>query len=143
VNLASVITWGRRKPSRSDSYELRHGMYHRREVMADRFAAGLGGLVLLVSAQLAAAPPPAIVNAITITLAVFTGAALGLARSGFEYAAIRLTRARLADSGPTDRDALRPGDRRWPDSAEIFYRLSVLLLVATAVSFLVGIWIAV
>ncbi|MEA2455823.1 MAG: hypothetical protein QOI45_2085 [Thermoleophilaceae bacterium] len=111
--------------------------------MADRFGAALGGLVLLTSAQLAASPPPSLVTAITLTLAVLAGGALGLARTGFEYAATSLDRALQADAPPREAASLRQADRAWPTEAELFYRLSVVLLLATVLAFLVGVWLAV
>jgi hypothetical protein len=133
---------GKRRPREDDSYQLRIGMYERRLGVIDRFGAGLGGLVLLLSAQLAGAPAGPLITAITLSLAVVTGGALGLARVGFDYEAIELKRT-LEKRQMAASERLVKKDREWPDTQEVLYRAGVLLLVATAAAFLVGVWLAV
>jgi hypothetical protein len=134
--------WVRSELRDRDTYELRIGMYERRVRAVDRFGVGLGGIVLLISAQLASAPPDAFIGAITLTLALLDGGALGLAYLGFDYEATRLRRA-LLDGIRNATSVVDEDHRRWPRTPECIYVAAVFLLVATTVAFEVGVWTSV
>jgi hypothetical protein len=103
--------------------------------------AGLGGLIALVTTDLATGAPK-IFNGILASSLVMSGGLLAKARVGFEWAATVLER-RMKDDDLDEATAVPADLASWPKLNEFCWTLGLLATVVAAIVYLTAVWFAV
>lgn len=122
-----------------ETYGLRLEKYERRNSMSIWVAAGLGGLLLLLSSNTIQGAPSFLMASI-ITVLIIGGGALGMTRVMFEWEATRMKRM-FKYSGVKRTDSLPDTPEwKWPRIAERFWNFSLMMIITAGLLTICASW---